>query len=81
MVANPGEWIEIRVADFYAPELHGPGGQQAKAALERLAFGKQLQCKAGRRSYDRVVAHCTLSGSSVGDLMRRAGIPQGGRGQ
>jgi len=74
-------WIEVRVADFYAPELHAPGGKAAKSALERIAMGKAVQCTAGKRSYDRVVATCTLSGSSVADLMRRAGVTEGGRGR
>jgi micrococcal nuclease len=78
---NPASWIEVRVGDFYAPELHSPGGRQAKAALESVAFGKQVQCEAGRKSYDRVIARCTVNGTSVGDLMRRAGISEGGRGR
>lgn len=77
----PNTWIEVRLADFYAPELHAPGGAQAKSALERVALGKSVQCVAGRRSYDRVVAQCTVNGASVGDLMRRAGVNEGGRGR
>ncbi len=77
---NPATWIEVRVADFYAPELHSAGGPQAKAAMERVAMGRTLQCTAGRRSYDRVVAQCTLNGTSIGDLMRREGVTEGGRG-
>lgn len=30
-------WVEVRVADFYAPELHEAGGPEAKAALLVLA--------------------------------------------
>ena len=78
---NPATWIEVRVADFYAPELHSTGGPQAKAAMERVALGRNVQCTAGRRSYDRVVAQCTLNGSSIGDLMRREGVTEGGRGR
>lgn len=74
-------WIEVRLADFYAPEIHAPGGKAAKATLERIAMGKAVQCIAGKRSYDRVVAVCTLGGSSIADQMRRAGIPEGGRGR
>ena len=74
-------WIEVRLADFYAPELQAPGGGAAKSTLERIAMGKAVQCTAGKRSYDRVVATCTLGGLSVADLMRRAGIAEGGRGQ
>lgn len=74
-------WIEVRVADFYAPELHAAGGAQAKAAMERIALGKSVRCVAGKRSYDRVVARCTVGGTSLGDLMRGDGISEGGRGR
>ena len=78
---DPKTWIEVRVADFYAPELHAPGGQKAKTALENIAFGRLAACDAGKRSYDRVVARCTLNGVSIGDLMRRTGVSEGGRGR
>lgn len=78
---SPNTWIEVRVADFYAPELHAPGGRNAKAALERIAMWKPAQCMAGKRSYDRVVAQCTIGGTSIGQLMRQAGIVEGGRGK
>ncbi len=77
---DPMQWVEVRVADFYAPELSAPGGPQAKATLERLTIGRQAVCVAGRRSYDRVVANCRIGGVSVGDLMRRAGVKEGGNG-
>jgi endonuclease YncB( thermonuclease family) len=80
--ANDGaSWVEVRIADFYAPELHEPGGRQAKASMKQIAMGRTVQCIAGKRSYDRVVAQCTLNGASLGDLMRRAGIGEGGRGR
>jgi micrococcal nuclease len=78
---DPNSWIEVRVADFYAPELHSAQGPAAKIALERIAMGRAAQCTAGRRSYDRVVARCTIGGSSIGELMRRQGVPEGGRGR
>jgi hypothetical protein len=28
--ADASTWIEVRVADFYAPELHTPDGPKAK---------------------------------------------------
>jgi endonuclease YncB( thermonuclease family) len=73
-------WVEVRLADFYAPELSEPGGQAAKAQLARLTFGRRLTCTAGHRSYDRIVATCRLGGTSLADLLRRAGVRQGGRG-
>lgn len=32
---GPANWVEIRLEDFYAPELHSPTGPAAKAALRR----------------------------------------------
>lgn len=78
---SPNEWVEVRVADFYAPELHAAGGPEAKAALERIAMGRRATCVAGRRSYDRVIARCRINGVSIGDQMRRAGIAEGGNGR
>lgn len=75
------QWAEVRLADFYAPELHDTGGPEAKATLSRLVEGKQVECVAEHRSYDRVVAVCRLRGRSVGDLMRSAGVQEGGRGR
>lgn len=78
---QPDRWIEIRLADFYAPELREPGGVDAKRRLERIAMGKVLVCRAGRRSYDRVVATCTIGGRPLGSALRAAGGAEGGRGR
>lgn len=77
---RPDRWIEIRLGDFYAPELHERGGADAKRRLERLVFGQTLSCRAGRRSYDRVIGYCTIRGRSVGALLRANGGREGGRG-
>jgi endonuclease YncB( thermonuclease family) len=77
---DPASWIEVRLADFYAPELHEDGGPAAREALIRLAGGRRLVCVAQHRSYDRIVALCTLRGRPLGDLLRRAGDPEGGNG-
>lgn len=74
-------WVEIRVADFYAPEINAPGGRDAKRALEQIAFGKRAVCTTQHRSYDRVVAICRIGGVTIGDLMRGAGIQEGGNGR
>ena len=79
--ADPRTWVEVRLEDFYAPELNEPGGRAAKAALERLAMGRRAVCTAGERSYDRVVARCAIGGVSVGQQLRRAGVREGGRGR
>jgi endonuclease YncB( thermonuclease family) len=75
---SPADWVEVRVSDFYAPELNAPGGQDAKAALERIAKGRRVECRSIRQSFDRVVAQCSVGGSSIGDLMRSAGVREGG---
>jgi endonuclease YncB( thermonuclease family) len=82
--ADPTEWIEVRLADFDAPELHQADGAAAKAALARIALGRQVTCTAERGrggrvvSFDRVIARCQIGPDSIGDLLRRAGIVAGG---
>jgi endonuclease YncB( thermonuclease family) len=78
---RPERWIEIRLSDFYAPELHEPGGQEAKRRLAGMVMGKTLMCRAGRRSYDRIVATCALNGQPIGALLRLRGGTEGGRGR
>ena len=77
---QPGQWIEVRLGDFYAPELHERGGEDAKRRLDRLVLGQAVTCRAGRRSYDRVIGYCTLRGRALGLLLRAAGGTEGGRG-
>lgn len=83
---DPKTWVEVRLADWFAPELHEPGGEHAKATMSRLTAGAQVVCTVtkgnGKRifSYDRVIASCTLGNRSLGDLMRAQGIAEGGRG-
>lgn len=72
--------IEVRVADFYACELHEPGGRAAKENLRKIVFGKFVECVAGRKNHDRTIARCTVEGQSVGDVLRRAGTCEGGKG-
>lgn len=78
--SDPNTWIEVRVADFYAPESTTPEGKKAKAVLKRLIAGKRIECVADHPSWDRIVSVCTVDGVSVGDLMRRAGVREGGNG-
>ena len=78
---GPENWVEVRGADFYAPELKAPGGEQAQAAMKRIAMNRHVDCVAQKRSYDRVVATCTLAGRSLGEHMRAAGIEEGGNGR
>lgn len=74
-------WVEVRLADFYAPELHEPGGANAKVALEQIVRGRFITCVADHQSYDRMVARCEVGGRSLGDMMRSTGVAEGGRGR
>lgn len=80
-VTGAGGLIEIRVADFYAVELHEPGGQDAKARASRALMDRTLVCRADHRSYDRIVAWCSLNGTPLGQVLRAAGVREGGRGR
>lgn len=81
---DPRTWIEVRLADFNAPELHDADGRAARDTLRRIVWGRRLDCVATRgRSgrvivYDRVIATCRLNGRRVGDLLRSAGVREGG---
>lgn len=77
----PDRWVEVRLADVYAPELDEPRGRQAKTVLEQVAMGRRITCVAGKRSYDRVVATCRLEGRLLSDRLHAAGAPVGGRGR
>jgi endonuclease YncB( thermonuclease family) len=79
----PATWVEIRLADFHAPELSEPGGREAKAALVRIAMGRRVSCRGRHYSYDRLVAQCSRldDGGRIGALMRKAGVEEGGHGR
>ena len=76
---RPDRWIEIRLGDFSAPELHEPGGKRSKRLLAAATMGRTLICRAGRRSYDRIVATCMIGGRPLGNELRRLGGVEGGR--
>jgi endonuclease YncB( thermonuclease family) len=82
---DPTTWIEVRLADFDAPELHAAFGARAKASLEDVALGRggfwtAVRGRNGRvQVYDRVIAVCRINGQSIGTLLRQVGAPQGGR--
>ncbi len=81
---DPATWIEVRLSDFDAPELHSPTGRTDRDRLFGLVGGRMLACVAvrGRNGrvivYDRVIASCRLNGRRVGDLLREAGGREGG---
>lgn len=82
---DPHAWIEVRLADFDAPELHTSEGRIAKNVMERIALGQPATCvvipgRSGRTtSWDRVHASCEINGASLAALMRDAGVAEGGR--
>lgn len=81
---DPATWIEVRLSDFDAPELHSLTGRADRDRLSGLVRGRVLACLAvrGRNGrvlvYDRVIAVCRLNGRLVGDLLRAAGGREGG---
>lgn len=82
--SDPNAWVEVRLADFDAPELHAPDGRRSKSLLQQVAFGQNVVCEARRgRSgrvivHDRVIALCRVRGRSIGDLLRARRAPEGG---
>lgn len=82
--ADPNEWIEVRLADFDAPELNQPDGRLGRQVLIDLARGRDVVCTATRGrsgrviSHDRVIATCRLGGRRLGDLLRSRRAPVGG---
>lgn len=84
--SRPETWVEVRIADFMAPETNEAGGQAAKLALTAIALDARATCIPERgfngkiRSHDRVIARCMIKGRSIGDLMRAQGIKEGGNG-
>jgi len=72
---GPKTWVEVRLGDFYAVKT-GTAGATAKAALERIALGKQATCVANLQSGDRVAARCSIDGKPVGDSLRTAGVAE-----
>ena len=82
--SDPNGWIEVRLADFDAPELRERDGRRSRDLLTRLTRGRQVTCtvtrgRSGRVvSYDRVIATCRLGRQRLGDLLRAQRAPEGG---
>lgn len=75
-----GQMIEVRLADFSAPEFTDPGGLDAMDRLIGLTLMRHVTCTALAWSYDRTVARCRLNGWPLGTALRAAGGVEGGRG-
>jgi len=68
--------VPIRFANVDCAERGTYAGNQATAAMRRLANGQMLHCELeGRRSYDREVGICRLDdGRDVGGVMVEMGL-------
>jgi endonuclease YncB( thermonuclease family) len=73
----------VRLAGIDAPEIHGcqpgrrcaPGsGKAALHGLIGLAKGQEATCEDVGRSYDRVLAFCSIGGADLSCAMMRAGF-------
>lgn len=71
----------VRLAGIDAPELHGcpkwrsctPGdAKESLHTLVGLAKGRDARCEDVGRSYDRVLAFCTVDGVDLGCAMVRS---------
>ena len=64
---------KVRIADFYAPELHESGGQAAKDLLSRYVLHKHVELKSAQGfSYERLVCDVFVDGKNVAALLRSA---------
>lgn len=77
---DPRTCVRTRVADFYAVEIYEPGGPAARDALAAIVAGKWVICRHHHVTNTRSAAYCTIDGAPLGDLLRAAGIPEGGNG-
>jgi endonuclease YncB( thermonuclease family) len=58
----------VRPTGYDAPEIDAPGGQVAKAKLERLILGKQVELGAGSKvDRGRLVCDVLLNGKDLAD--------------
>lgn len=72
----------VRLRNYNAPELHQPGGIEARARLEALTLGRVVVCAGrARDQYARLVALCSVGGADLGRALRakEATEPQGER--
>lgn len=77
-VGRSDRWIEIRLADFCAPELHEPGSPEATARLRRIALA-MLICRAIRCSYDRLRRHVWCAVDRSAGFCERPEVPKVGK--
>lgn len=72
-VSAPGSSsARLRLRRYNAPEMHEPGGREAKARLEGLCLGRKVGFEVFAESYDRLVAEVFLKdGRELGAEMKR----------
>lgn len=84
--ANPSSWVEVRLSNWFAPELNQAGGIAARDLLRERAMGRSARCvvergRDGRTyNYDRLIARCAVGGRDIASLMYGQATTQGGRG-
>lgn len=83
--SDPNTWIEVRAADFDAQEVRTEAGRRGKTIAEQQLAGRQMSCvsahgRDGRSvtSHDRVFAVCRIGNRRVADMLRAAGVFEGG---
>lgn len=82
--ADPSTWIEVRTADFNAAEYSTREGRDGQRLAQAALMGQPIVCTstAGRSgrviTYDRVLAVCSVRGRRVRDILRAAGVAEGG---
>ncbi|MGG2362378.1 thermonuclease family protein, partial [Salmonella enterica] len=65
----------IRIWGIAAPELHEPGGREAKTYMaELVALGRVSCIDSGGRSHNRIVAMCSVRRLDLGAEMVGSGL-------
>ena len=67
--------VEVRLQGVAAPEMHDPGGREAKRALELLIKDSIVTCELdGTLARKRPVGICYVDGVDVGSALIKAGF-------
>lgn len=81
--ANPGivdgdtlrcaDGTRVRLWGVNSPERHEPAGPAATRAVARIIGGRTIRCERKGKSYERIVARCTVNGRDIAAEMVRQG--------
>jgi endonuclease YncB( thermonuclease family) len=67
--------VRVRLKGVAAPELHEPGGEEARTFVVELAEGRTVVCElTGERTRGRRVGYCSREGRDRGAEVIRAGL-------